>query len=584
MWTDVGPDSAWLGGNGESWERGPYYLDGLVPLAYILDDPRLIARARPWIEWILDSQDSSGFFGPATNRDWWPRTVALKAITQYADATGDERVPAFVDAYLRYQLAHLPTEPLTDWACARGADNVLSVLWLHARTGESWLLDLSALLLKQTADWDTYLGEQLISGPAREFHHLTHGTNVAMGLKTGAVASAVDGCDRREATERSFAALDRWHGQVHGFFSGDEWLGGREATAGLETCQVVELMFTLENCAQIYGGGVYGDRLESLAFNLLAAACNPEMTAHQYHQQANQVLVSVASRPWTHSSDDANIFGLEPHFGCCTANLHQGWPKLVRSLWVQDPDGGLRVIAYAPAVIDANAGGKDIRLEVDTEYPFDEVISIRVRTEREFDRAIRLRIPAWADTSTLTVDGEAVDLRGLLDDGYVSIERTWRDGSLIRLLLPMRPRVIERDRGAIGLRFGPLQLALRVPENWIPVAGAPGLGEWEVRPRTSWNFAIDSVDAAPDWAVIRRAPGPVPFSLADAPLRFDVRGAHTPSWTLDGAQAGRVPDSPVIDAGPPVDVALVPYGSARIRVSEFPVRGKFSSPVPFRTV
>src|ERR1700761_4820320 len=40
-WADVGSNSGWLGGSGESWERGPYFVDGLVPLAYLLDDQRL---------------------------------------------------------------------------------------------------------------------------------------------------------------------------------------------------------------------------------------------------------------------------------------------------------------------------------------------------------------------------------------------------------------------------------------------------------------------------------------------------------------------------------------------------------------
>ena len=48
-WEPLGPNSGWLGGTGESWERGPYYLDGLLPLAYLLEDQALIQKTKPWI-------------------------------------------------------------------------------------------------------------------------------------------------------------------------------------------------------------------------------------------------------------------------------------------------------------------------------------------------------------------------------------------------------------------------------------------------------------------------------------------------------------------------------------------------------
>ncbi len=60
----VGPRNGWLGGDGDGWERGPYWLDGLLPLAYLLDDEELKEKVMPWIEWTLTHQAESGYFGP----------------------------------------------------------------------------------------------------------------------------------------------------------------------------------------------------------------------------------------------------------------------------------------------------------------------------------------------------------------------------------------------------------------------------------------------------------------------------------------------------------------------------------------
>ena len=572
IWPDVGPDNAWLGGSGDDWERGPYYLDGLLPLAHVLDDEALKERAQQWVEAILASQTAEGQFGPATNQDWWPRMVALKALTQHADATGDERIEPFLTRYFQYQLRQLPERPLESWGRVRGADNILSVLWLHDRTGEQWLLDLARLLLDQTADWATFILHHLPPGTAPTFKLLTHGPNVAMGLKTPAVSYLLDGdISHRTITADMFAALERLHGLVHGVFSGDEWLAGRAATQGVETCQVVELMYTVEQITRIFGDGRYGDYLEEVAYNLLAAANDPHMFAHQYHQQANQVLVNVAQRDWSFSGDDANIFGLEPHFGCCTANVHQAWPKLTRSLWMLDRDDALTAVAYAPCTVTATPRGTPVRLDVRTNYPFEETVTVHVSVPTPTPLALRLRIPTWCTEATIEVAGEKLDSRPDAT-GYVTVDRTWTDNDAVTLTLPMRVRLLPRDNAAVGVRLGPLVMALHVTENWWPVPDAPGLAEWEITPRKPWNIGLwtDQPGGPDSWPVVRHEVGPAPFGGQQPPVTLRVKGAAIPLWRMHQNSAGPVPPSPVPSARPIDRYQLVPYGCARIRIAEFP--------------
>ena len=61
---------------GKARERGPYYLDGLIPLAWLLDDEKLIKKSTNWVEKIIASRTDSGWYGPAINKDRWPLSVA----------------------------------------------------------------------------------------------------------------------------------------------------------------------------------------------------------------------------------------------------------------------------------------------------------------------------------------------------------------------------------------------------------------------------------------------------------------------------------------------------------------------------
>jgi glycosyl hydrolase family 127 (putative beta-L-arabinofuranosidase)/beta-L-arabinofuranosidase (glycosyl hydrolase family 127) len=580
LWPDVGPDSAWLGGGGEDWERGPYYLDGLVPLAHVLGDERLLAKASRWVESILTSQRPDGSFGPTTNDDWWPRMVALKALTQHADATSDARVPAFLEAYFRFQLRALNERPLRDWGRVRGADNVLSVEWLWRQNGDPSLVELPGLLLAQTADWGAYLRAFPCTGITRQWDHMTHVVNVAMGLKTPAVRSLFDGDpDHHVTTATAIDNLDRYHGQVHGMFSGDEWLAGPEATRGVELCAVVELMFSFEQMIRIWGDGDHVDRLERLAYNLLPATLTADMTAHQYHQQANQVLVTIDQRDWTQAGDDCLVFGLEPNFGCCTANLHQGWPKFVASMWMATSGGGLAAIVHGPSTVQWQHGGATVTLEARTDYPFGETIEYVLHTGEPLAFALRIRVPGWCDRPQLALNGAPLGADTV--GGHLVIDRTWSDGDRVSATFPMETRAIPRARGATGLALGPLVLAYSPGEVWRRVPDSPGFGDWEVSPRRSWNLAlaIDETTIGQTARVERSGPasppfglrtGAPPFGVEGVPLKVWVPGRRVPDWLLDRNSAASPPDSPVegIDLDRPIP--LVPYGSARVRIVEFP--------------
>ncbi len=158
-WADVGSNSGWLGGTGESWERGPYFLDGLIPLAYLLDDARLKAKAQKFVDWTLTNQASTGMIGPRSNDDWWPRMVMLKALVQYQEATGDPRVIPVLLRYSAYQLKALPGRPLRDWGRFRWQDNALVGIWLYNRTGDANVLELVRLLHKQGYDWQAQFSD-----------------------------------------------------------------------------------------------------------------------------------------------------------------------------------------------------------------------------------------------------------------------------------------------------------------------------------------------------------------------------------------------------------------------------------------
>jgi len=591
FWPDLSSNSAWLGGAGEGWERGPYYLDGLVPLAYLLDDSKLIAKANKWVNWTLENQRPDGSIGPEKNKDWWPNMIMLKVLTQHYEATGDRRVLPLMQRYFNYHARHAGERPLHEWAIPRWGEEVLSILWLYNRTGDPQLLSLARTLRRQGFDWKQHFAdfkfpdktskEQL--GLRQDMSNTTplsmrvHGVNNAMAMKYSALWSLVSGdATDRHAIYQMLGELDKHHLLPNGMHSADEHYAGQNPSQGVELCAVVETMFSLEHALAIVGDTALGNRLERITFNALPATFSGDMWAHQYDQQPNQVACSIGPRDWTTNGPESNVFGLEPNFGCCTANMHQGWPKFVASMWMRTRDDGLVAIAYAPSEVQTIIRGVRVRVTEETEYPFRDQVRFAVDPSSSITFPFQLRIPAWADGAMVSVNGgKSEDVKAGV---FHTIMRRWKKGDRVELPLPLRTRTSRWYQDSIAIERGPLVFSLKIGEDWRRItkgmhkpAPSPA-SDWEVLPTTAWNYGliIDPSNPEQSVEVIPKPLGDIPFSAAGAPVELRVKGRRIPGWTLVNNSAGPLPPSPVDSREPIETLTLIPYGSAKLRVTAFP--------------
>lgn len=565
----------WMSAPEGSWsaEGGAYWFDGLVRLAWQLDDPVLKALAGRKLEPLLANMNpKSVLFNWWLNRDnaeergwvyrkpaiWqmWAAGISERPLEAWYSVTGDRRALKALE--WAFDDPRLFTE-----ATVRKAPTAAAVIEAARLTGAAGVRVSAAAAAADPMPRFQVPPEE---GLADSLHlkryddkgrhsGTRHGVTTAEGLLSVLRAYEVTG--RRELLDSVLAwfdFLDRHAMQPYGVMVSDEEWGWAGADRSSETCTVAAEPWTRTELMMVLGEGRWGDQVERAFFNAAPNCVSRDFMRHVYLQPANRTndacfACSSAYKDFVGLKQNPTRYE-ETHYPlCCLAALNRLIPNYIQSMWMKSADGGVTAALYGPSTFATDLPSGRFSIREDTAYPFEETVRLTVTEAPSGELPLRLRLPSWCEGVSLEVNGTSVAI--CPDRGFASVRRIWKSGDRIVLRLPMRPRLHEmrdNNRGGLLHRYvtmGPLLFA------WCPPARDENTPNGAIREPVLDGRALE------DAQVVRyEMPSRWDWPAA-APVRLNVRDA-------DGRQ-----------------IELVPYGCAPLRVSLF--RGRREATARFMT-
>ncbi|KAI9667208.1 MAG: hypothetical protein M1821_000021 [Bathelium mastoideum] len=553
-------NSTWTGNTNESWgeyselhEGFPYWFNGIVPLAYHLDDPRLKDQVADAVDAVLGLQASDGWLGPETgaSRNFWARYPFCLGLIQLVEAdptTYKDRVVTALHRYFELMNSMLLNNGTGyvfqgsvsgemdqgdfQWGQVRVQDQIISLQWLYENfplNNSQLLLDNIGMLINSSISFADYwvpgvfITEDLYdvygTGDGGDLFPYFHGVNVGQGLKQLAVFRRYNHNDSIVDTTRyGVNATFQYHGNSMGSVIGDEREDGLAPYQGAELCTAVETMYSMSYLYQALGENYYADRAELAAFNALPAMLTPDWWARQYMVEENQPwALNTTEMIYWNDNTWSSSFGLEPDYPCCTVNHPQGFPKFVSALFTNAPNG-LAHALLSPASVSTTIDSNDVTIVCNTMYPFDNILSYDITAASGFD--FYVRVPAWVELGNSSIyissrsDAASRHIRTrrtstpLSPDPISGLHKISLPPGISSVTYTLGTSIVPEPRpnNTVAVYYGPLLYALEISfantsttpkffnpmDEFYPAGYAPPQSrDYQYFNTSAWNIAID---------------------------------------------------------------------------------------------
>lgn len=625
MWADERIDTILTSSLWWPYEQTGSWIDALIRVGYYLNDSSLLKKGWQQINYLLEHPDSSGYLGPSfmkagKQNDWLAHVYIFHALMAEFSVTGNKTIPEALTKHYLQNKDYVFDSPLE-------AVNIEIILWLYNHTGNKELLSYAKEIYQQFNDSCKNIGytaKGLMSGKPVNAHGRTY--NEAARLGAILYYYTADSTYLMPSVE-AYKKIDQYYMMVDGICVSSEHMHTPVKSLNThETCDIAMLNWSVGYLLMATGNPEYADKIEKASFNAAPGCVTKDFKALQYFSGPNQVIATQNSNHNKfYRGDESMSFGPNPWTECCAANVNRMIPNYIARMWMKTKDNGIVSSIYGPSEVETNIGGNKIIIKEITNYPFSDTIRFEFELEENMEFPFLFRIPSWCNKPELIINGKKDIQTTLLHEKYIRVERTFKTGDHIILVLPQELRVSRWENNGIAIERGPLVYSLPVKGNWQPIKtyrkkwsgnkrvnttrtiSSEEFPAYNVYPTTKWNYGLKINEKTLEKVKVLKQPvANNPWVLESVPVILKVpakeildwnitrtneiiRETHLPilengkivNWTYDANHEIKgdfllTPELPLLkkpknNVSKHVDtLSLVPYGCTNLRITIFP--------------
>ena len=233
------------------------------------------------------------------------------------------------------------------------------------------------------------------------------------------------------------------------FHPADNFEPMRTSEQGPETCNTYNMLRLTKMLYATSADAKYMDYYERALFNHILSTQDPVQGGFVYFTPMRSGHYRVYSQPQT-------------SFWCCVGSGLENHARYGEMIYAHKGNDQLFVNLFIPSTLEWG----DINIEQSTSFPDEEGTSVIVTSKKGKNKkfTLNIRVPEWVNEGelSLTINGKAEKVE--ISDGYVKINRSWKDGDKVHVSMPMHLRAIDMPDNSHNYSFlyGPIVLASRM--------------------------------------------------------------------------------------------------------------------------